>query len=42
VDLTGNIPRLLRAGAVSLGRLREVAAVSTTDDVGADDVGSDA
>lgn len=42
VDLTGNIPRLLRAGAVSLGRLREVAAVSTADDVGADDVGSDA
>ena len=26
VDLTGNVPRLLRAGAVSLGRLREVAA----------------
>ena len=36
VDLTGNIPRLLRAGAVSLGRLREVAAVSTADDVGSD------
>jgi L-threonylcarbamoyladenylate synthase len=36
VDLTGNIPRLLRAGAVSLGRLREVAAVSTVDDVGSD------
>ena len=36
VDLTGNIPRLLRVGAVSLGRLREVAAVSTVDDVGSD------
>jgi L-threonylcarbamoyladenylate synthase len=36
VDLTGNIPRLLRVGAVSLGRLREVAAVSTADDVGSD------
>jgi tRNA threonylcarbamoyl adenosine modification protein (Sua5/YciO/YrdC/YwlC family) len=36
VDLTGDIPRLLRAGAVSLGRLREVAAVSTADDVGSD------
>jgi L-threonylcarbamoyladenylate synthase len=29
VDLTGDIPRLLRAGAVSVGRLREVAALST-------------
>ena len=27
VDLTGDMPRLLRAGAVSMGRLREVAAV---------------
>jgi L-threonylcarbamoyladenylate synthase len=27
VDLTGNQPRLLRAGAISIGRLREVAAV---------------
>ena len=36
VDLTGNIPRLLRAGAVSLGQLREVAAVSTADDVESD------
>jgi L-threonylcarbamoyladenylate synthase len=32
VDLTGNQPRLLRPGAVSIGRLREVAAVA----VGAD------
>lgn len=32
VDLTGNQPRLLRRGAVSIGRLREVAAVA----VGAD------
>ena len=30
VDLTGDVPRLLRAGAVSIGRLREVAALSTT------------
>jgi L-threonylcarbamoyladenylate synthase len=29
VDLTGGVPRLLRAGAVSVGRLREVAALST-------------
>jgi L-threonylcarbamoyladenylate synthase len=29
VDLTGDVPRLLRAGAVSVGRLREVAALST-------------
>jgi len=29
VDLTGNVPRLLRAGAVSVGQLREVAALST-------------
>jgi L-threonylcarbamoyladenylate synthase len=32
VDLTGNQPRLLRPGAVSIGRLREIAAVA----VGAD------
>ena len=32
VDLTGNVPRLLRAGAVSVGRLREVAALSTGGD----------
>ncbi len=36
VDLTGDVPRLLRAGAVSVGRLREVAALSTGDDVGSD------
>lgn len=28
VDLTGDMPRLLRAGAVPIGRLREVAAVA--------------
>jgi L-threonylcarbamoyladenylate synthase len=33
VDLTGSVPRLLRAGAVSVGRLREVAALSTGGDV---------
>jgi L-threonylcarbamoyladenylate synthase len=33
VDLTGGVPRLLRAGAVSVGRLREVAALSTGGDV---------
>ena len=27
VDLTGDMPRLLRAGVISIGRLREVAAV---------------
>jgi len=32
VDLTGGVPRLLRAGAVSVGRLREVAALSTVVD----------
>jgi tRNA A37 threonylcarbamoyladenosine synthetase subunit TsaC/SUA5/YrdC len=29
VDLTGNVPRLLRAGAVSVGKLREVAMLTT-------------
>ena len=33
VDLTGSVPRLLRAGAVSVGRLREVAALSTGGDL---------
>jgi L-threonylcarbamoyladenylate synthase len=33
VDLTGGVPRLLRAGAVSVGRLREVAALSTGGDL---------
>ncbi len=33
VDLTGSVPRLLRAGAVSVGKLREVAALSTGGDV---------
>jgi L-threonylcarbamoyladenylate synthase len=33
VDLTGNVPRLLRAGTVSVGRLREVAMLSTGGDV---------
>jgi L-threonylcarbamoyladenylate synthase len=32
VDLTGSVPRLLRAGAVSVGRLREVALLSTVAD----------
>ena len=31
VDLTASMPRLLRAGAVSVGQLREVAALTTTD-----------
>jgi hypothetical protein len=33
VDITGDVPRLLRAGAVSVGKLREVAALSTGGDV---------
>jgi L-threonylcarbamoyladenylate synthase len=33
VDLTGDVPRLLRAGAVSVGRLREVSALSTGGDL---------
>jgi L-threonylcarbamoyladenylate synthase len=32
VDLTGSVPRLLRAGAVSVGQLREVAALTTGGD----------
>jgi L-threonylcarbamoyladenylate synthase len=32
VDLTGDMPRLLRAGVVSIGRLREVAAVGMGPD----------
>jgi len=32
VDLTGDMPRLLRSGAVSIGRLREVAAVAMGPD----------
>jgi L-threonylcarbamoyladenylate synthase len=35
VDLTGNQPRLLRRGAVSIGRLREVAAVAVGADLDA-------
>jgi L-threonylcarbamoyladenylate synthase len=35
VDLTGNQPRLLRPGAISIGRLREVAAVVASADVDA-------
>ncbi len=31
-DLTGDMPRLLRGGAVSIGRLREVAAVAMGPD----------
>jgi L-threonylcarbamoyladenylate synthase len=34
VDLTGNQPRLLRRGAISVGRLREVAAVLTGAEAG--------
>jgi L-threonylcarbamoyladenylate synthase len=32
VDLTGDMPRLLRAGVISIGRLREVAAVAMGPD----------
>ena len=32
VDLTGDMPRLLRGGAISIGRLREVAAVAMGTD----------
>jgi tRNA A37 threonylcarbamoyladenosine synthetase subunit TsaC/SUA5/YrdC len=32
VDLTGDMPRLLRSGVVSIGRLREVAAVAMGPD----------
>ncbi len=32
VDMTGDMPRLLRGGAVSIGRLREVAAVAMGPD----------
>jgi L-threonylcarbamoyladenylate synthase len=35
VDLTGNQPRLLRRGAISIGKLREVAAVASGTDVDA-------
>jgi tRNA threonylcarbamoyl adenosine modification protein (Sua5/YciO/YrdC/YwlC family) len=35
VDLTGNQPRLLRRGAISIGKLREVAAVTSGADVDA-------
>jgi L-threonylcarbamoyladenylate synthase len=31
VDLTGDMPRLLRSGAVPIGKLREVAAVAMSD-----------
>jgi L-threonylcarbamoyladenylate synthase len=34
VDLTGDQPRLLRRGAISVGRLREVAAVAAGADAG--------
>src|SRR5258706_6063200 len=40
VDLTGDMPRLLRGGAVSIGRLREVAAVAIGPDwTGQPDIG---
>jgi len=29
VDLTGDVPRMLRSGAISIGRLREIAGVRT-------------
>jgi tRNA A37 threonylcarbamoyladenosine synthetase subunit TsaC/SUA5/YrdC len=32
VDITGDVPRLLRAGAVSVGKLREVALLTTGGD----------
>jgi L-threonylcarbamoyladenylate synthase len=35
VDLTGSVPRLLRAGAISLDRLREVAALVTGEEAAA-------
>jgi L-threonylcarbamoyladenylate synthase len=35
VDLTGSQPRLLRRGAISIGKLREVAAVAAVSDVDA-------
>ena len=34
IDLTGPQPRLLRRGAISVGRLREVAAVAAGADPG--------
>jgi tRNA A37 threonylcarbamoyladenosine synthetase subunit TsaC/SUA5/YrdC len=34
VDLTGPQPRLLRRGAISVGRLREVAEVTAGADAG--------
>ena len=34
VDLTGPQPRLLRRGAISVGRLREVAEVAASADPG--------
>ena len=37
VDLTGPQPRLLRRGAISVGRLREVAAVAAGADAGRPD-----
>jgi hypothetical protein len=40
IDLTGSVPRLLRAGAISMDRMREVAALITGEEVsppGADD-----
>jgi tRNA A37 threonylcarbamoyladenosine synthetase subunit TsaC/SUA5/YrdC len=32
VDLTGSSPRLLRQGVISIGRLREVAAVTAGEE----------
>jgi L-threonylcarbamoyladenylate synthase len=39
VDMTGDMPRLLRAGAVPIGRLREVAAVAMGPDAMGPDLG---
>ncbi|HEY0718260.1 MAG TPA: L-threonylcarbamoyladenylate synthase [Streptosporangiaceae bacterium] len=33
IDLTGSVPRLLRAGAISMDRLREIAALVTGEEV---------
>jgi L-threonylcarbamoyladenylate synthase len=45
IDLTGSVPRLLRAGAISMDSLRQVAALVTGEEVsppGADDTDADA
>jgi L-threonylcarbamoyladenylate synthase len=37
VDLTGSVPRLLRAGAITVDRLRDVILVAEVDDLAADE-----